>query len=187
MSDKAQILAFRIEGLEARDRSAEVLAWLVERGIVEALPTNSGLGSLAHRPGAKVLDAVVSPPDPSAYFDFRKGATNGMEVHSSIRAKLAMGLDDEMPVFGCPKCKAEIDADDVLPLVEEIENPFEGVPEVKCPKCKKANAVDALSVEGGAFANLTLRFWNWWPLKESFVEEVSARCGAPAVVLYERL
>lgn len=120
------------------------------------------------------------------YFDFRTGRTNGMEVHASMRPKLEMG-GDAMPEFSCPSCKKDIDADEVMPLIEEIGNPFKGSPEVKCPKCKKKAPIDALTVEGGVFANLTLRFWNWWPLKEPFVAELGRVCGAPAVVLYERL
>ena len=52
-------------------------------------------------------------------------------------------------------------------------------------KCKKAWPLDALGVEGAAFANLALRFWNWWPLTPKFVNDVADVCGAPVVVLHE--
>ena len=186
MSDHAQVLAFKIDGHAAMERAAEALAWLAERGIIEPLPSDCGLGALAHRPGPKVLDAVKSPPEKGGYFDFRKGRTNGMEVHASMRATLQMG-GESMPSFRCPKCNTEIDADEVLPLVEDVGNPFKGAPEVKCGKCKKAWPLDALAVEGAAFANLTLRFWNWWPLTPKFVKELATVCGAPATVLHEHL
>ena len=101
MSDHAQVLAFKIDGHAAMERAAEALAWLAERGIIEPLPSDCGLGALAHRPGPKVLDAVKSPPEKGGYFDFRKGRTNGMEVHASMRATLQMG-GESMPSFRCP-------------------------------------------------------------------------------------
>ena len=44
---------------EAAQVAARVLAALVTDGIVEALPTDSGLGALAHRPGPNVAAAVA--------------------------------------------------------------------------------------------------------------------------------
>jgi hypothetical protein len=184
MGDSAQIVAFKVDGLHARERAADALAWLAGRGVIEALPTDSGLGALAHRPGPNALEAVVAQK--KGVMDFRMLRTNGMEVRASSRPELQTS-GDEMPVFECPKCKAEIDADDVLPLVEEVASAFKAVPDVACAKCRKKTPIVDLRVEGGAFANLSLRFWNWWPLKPSFVEELAAVCGAPASVVYERI
>jgi hypothetical protein len=184
MGDSAQILAFNVDGMEAQERAAKVLAWLAGEGIIESLPTDSGLQSLAHRPGPKVLEAVVAGPP--GVFDFRTGRTNGMEIHSSVRAQLEAASDD-MPGFACPKCETEIEADDVFPLIEDLASPFKPVPEIACHKCRKKTAIDALVTENCAFANLTLRFWNWWPLKPSFVEQVERECGARAKIVYDRV
>lgn len=185
MSDRAQVLAFKVDGHSAQERAADVLAWLAGRGIIETLPTDSGLGALAHRPGPNALDAVVVAQE-GGVFDFRNGRTNGMDVKCSMRVELCVGGDD-MPGFRCPSCNTELDTDDVFPLVEDVANPFKAVPQIACGRCRKETPVDALHVDGGAFANLTLRFSNWWPLKPSFVKEVERACGAPAVVLHERL
>jgi hypothetical protein len=101
MSDSAQLLAAMIDG-DATERAAQALAWLVERQIVEATPTDSGLGKLAHRPGAKALDAVQKPPaHMKNAADFRQLRTNGMDVEYTRRPRLQPS-GDEMPVFECP-------------------------------------------------------------------------------------
>lgn len=85
MSDNAQLLAWTVEPAEATTSAALVLAWLVKRSIVEAMPTDSGLGSLAHPPGPNVLEAVVPAPE-GAFGDFRTLQTNGMDVEHGSRS-----------------------------------------------------------------------------------------------------
>jgi len=147
MGDGAQVLAARVEDREATATAARVLAWLVERGVVEATPTDSGLGALAHRPGPNVLDVVVGQTP--GVMDFRKLRTNGMHVEYSPRAKL-VGGGDEMPIFACPSCKREAEADDVLPLLEELESLFAPPPQLECAACGVHSAVTDLVVTGGA-------------------------------------
>ena len=185
MGDGAQVLAARVEDREATATAARVLAWLVERGVVEATPTDSGLGALAHRPGPNVLDVVVGQKP--GVMDFRKLRTNGMHLDYSRRAKL-VGGGDKMPIFACPSCKQEAEADDVLPLLEELESPFAPPPQLECAACGVHSAVTDLVVSGGgAFANLSLHFWNWWPLKPSFVAELAEKVGAQVSVLHDRV
>jgi hypothetical protein len=52
-------------------------------------------------------------------------------------------------------------------------------------KCNARTAVCDVSVEGGAFANLVIRFWNWWPLTPAFVAQVQEKCGVPMTLLHE--
>lgn len=183
MGDGAQVLAARVEDSEATATAARVLAWLVEHGVVEATPTDSGLGALAHRPGPNVLDFVVAQRP--GVMDFRKLRTNGMQVDFSRRARLVVG-GEELPTFACPSCTREAEADDVLSLLDELESPFAPPPQLECAACGVHSAVTDLVVTGaGAFANVSLRFWNWWPLMPSFVAEVSAKIGAKVNVLHD--
>ena len=79
MSDSALVLVARVESPAAT--AARLLAHLAGAGIIEALPTDSALGSLGHRPGPRVLDAVVKLGSDIA--DFRTLRTNGVEVSLS--------------------------------------------------------------------------------------------------------
>jgi hypothetical protein len=180
MCDSAQVLAARIDG-DATQRAADVLTWLIERGIVEEQPSASSYGGLAHRPGPNVADAVAKPPPRMKNVaDFRRLAVNGMNVEYTRRPRLQTS-GDEMPDFMCPRCDAALDPDNVFPLLDDLDS------EIACPKCNEQTAVVDLRVENGTFANLVFRFWNWWPLDEEFVADLAKRCGAPIVVLYERV
>jgi len=178
-----------VDWRQASSLAARLIAFLVERGIVEAMPTDSGLVRLAHRPGPNASEAIISPPqDPSGtkrYGDFRELSTNGVEIEYLVRPRLLAGGDD-MFVFRCPSCDAEHDADEILELIEELDNPFGPEPEAKCPGCATSSKVSDLRVSNGAFANLTLCFWNWWPLCDSFLETIGALVGRPPRVLYEK-
>jgi hypothetical protein len=183
VSSHAQVLAARVANLEATRFAALVIAWLVERGTIQPMPTDCGMTHLAHPPGPRFLEAVV--PQKPGVTDVRTLRTNGMEVEHSLRAMLITAGDD-MPGFACPSCKQAVEADDVFPLLDQISNPFHLPPETRCPGCGTMTRVNDLDVTGGAFANLTFRFWNWWPLKEAFVAELAERIGTKVTVLYDR-
>lgn len=184
MSDNAEVLVWRVEAGERIARAAKMLAWLAKHEIVEALPTDSGLGSLAHRPGKRVKDVVVAQEDGVA--DFLTLVTNGMEVEHSPTPRL-YGAGDEVPTFRCPACNNELAEADVLGELDKPAHPFLPVPQVGCSKCDQRTKVTMVVVEGGAFGNLALRFWNWWPLQASFVEELSGICGSAPVTIHEHV
>lgn len=92
-----------------------------------------------------------------------------------------------MPVFRCPTCREEIDADKVFALLDDLANPFLAPPQIECDACHASLVVSQLTVEGAVFANVVLRFWNWWPLKPSFIEDVAKTCGAQVTVIYHRV
>jgi hypothetical protein len=182
MSDNAQLLAARVAPSTTGAVAARAIAWMVEHAVVEPTPTDSGLGQLAHRPGSKVLDVVLAQR-PGVY-DFRTLVTNGVEVRHSPRPMLQTA-GDEVPTFRCPACKVEIDADEVFALLDDLQSPFRAVPEIPCPGCAERSALDTIEAEGGVFANVVLCFWNWWPLRPSFIASLEQVCGAPLVVLHE--
>lgn len=108
-----------------------------------------------------------------------------MPIEHSIRSTLQCG-EGEIG-FSCPSCKNGIEADEVFPLIEESQNPFKPRPEVECAACHGRAIVSDLVVEGGAFANVVLRLWNWPPLKPAFVAKAAEVRGAEVTVLEERV
>jgi hypothetical protein len=178
MSDSALVLVASVESPAAT--ASRVLAHLAEAGIIEPLPTDSALGALAHRPGARVLDAVekLGPK----YADFRALRTNGLEVSLSGSRRLFVD-GDEMPILRCPSCSAAMDGERALELAHAPVNPFKPVPKAACKACKAKHEIREWKVENGAFGNLALRFWNWWPLTQKFIARVGtvAECSLTKV------
>jgi hypothetical protein len=185
MSDRALVLGWAVDG-SSSSLAARLLAWLVERGVVEALPTDSGLTALAHRPGPRALEAVV--PQKASVYDFRTLVINGVELTHTTQTQLLHG--DEMPEFACPACGAAMDTDAVMERMMNPENPFL-VPtptRLSCARCNKSLALNELAVSNGAFVNVVLRFWNWWPLKPEFIAELGQIGGRESLaVFHERV
>jgi hypothetical protein len=86
--------------------AAFVLADLAKSGIIEALPTDSALGALAHRPGPKLTAVEKLGP---TFVDFREMAVNGFEVRLCSPPELFVP-GDEMPILACPKCGAAMNS-----------------------------------------------------------------------------
>jgi hypothetical protein len=184
MSDSAQNLAARVPPEEVARIAADALAWLVAEGIVEEKADDSGLGRpRAHRPGKNAASVVLGQKP--GVMDFRTLRTNGMELHCEGWEVLTS--HDEMPSFACPSCHAQIESDEVFPHLDALAAPGTPPPEVTCPKCGKLSPLPSLEVENGALTNLSFHFWNWWPLLPAFVQRLEKQCGAPLVVLHERL
>lgn len=182
MSDSAQVLAIAIPNAPTTTaEAAKLLAWLVAEGIVEAMPSDCGLGALAHGPGPNVASVLVKQEP--GFSDFRTLMTNGMAIKSTLRCVLQVA-GDRSPRFRCPSCNARVDVDDVWSLAEDA---FIPPPDVECDACQKRSPVEALVVKGGAFGNLVLRFWNWPPLTDAFLATVAERCGGPVVRLWQRV
>jgi hypothetical protein len=171
------------------DRAGRILAWLVDRGVVEPMPTDCGIGELAHAPGPRALEVVLTPEWHGAHFrsasDFRTHVPNGMEltIHGARPELVCVG--DDMPSFRCPSCKAGLDTDTVLAAANA--NPFLRSNDVTCPHCHEQRRAYDVAVEGGMFADLTMHFWEWWPLKASFVAELEATFGAPFRLFHDVL
>jgi hypothetical protein len=190
MGNHSTTLAWRVDWRQASSLAARLIAFLVERGIVEAMPTDSGVTRLAHRPGPNANEAAISPPaDPSGtkhYADFRELSTNGVEIEYRPRPRLVSGGGDEMFAFRCPSCETESDVDETMELVDKLDDPFQPEPEAKCRACGASLKVSDLRVTNGVFANLILCFWNWWPLRDSFLETIGAVVGSRPEVLYDK-
>ena len=180
MSDSAVVLVCNAE--EPFEAAAAVIALLVEREIIEAMPTDSALGALGHRPGKKWKDAVNALPRGS--LDLTRLRTNGMEVETGRGPKLYVSLEGDDLAVECPDCGARLD-DPYAHL--EPPSVFEAPKDVTCARCKKARPISAWIVRGGAFGNVAFTFWNWPRLKSELVRDVEAACGAPVTVVAMRL
>lgn len=180
MSDFSQALVLRVK--EPAGAAASCLAWLVARGIVEALPTDCVLGpELGHPPGPKLMEALVPQTTPPHFLSLK---TNGLALHVARPQLWCEG--DELPELSCRRCGGEVDFELVVPLLDRLGDPFHP-PDVECTHCHVASRVFDLGIENGAIGNLTLEAWNWWPLRDEVLDELGTVAGAKVVRVWQRL
>ena len=119
-------------------------------------------------------------------YDFRTLAVNGLEVDHSARPtfhrRVTSSRRSRARTVG-----TDVDADEVLDRADALANRFEPVPDFTCAACTRTMPLVELATKGGAFANVSFRFWNWWPLTKAFVQKVEALCGARVTVLHDRI
>jgi hypothetical protein len=176
MSDHAEVLVCRCDA-PAR-AAARTIARLVEKRIIEPMPSDCVVGGLGHRPGPRVAEAARD----ASFVDL---AMNGMEV------RLPHGVELFAPAQGaphvsCPKCKHTLEGE---MLYEHLmpHDPSAPTPRVSCPGCGDARAIEEWNAHGAAFGNLAFFFWNWSPLRPTFLAEMKECCGAPLALVHEEV
>ena len=167
MSHSQAIIVPRIStfpGHEARAR--KVLRWLVERRIVEALPTTCGRGAggmaYAIAPGAR---AVVRHPERLPFGQ----PINGLEIVTKRCIYTpAKGFLEEA---GCAECRKEIGE----VLFESLEEWMPGrTDNFTCPECGHEDDINGfLFLQPCGFSNLGFIFNNWLEagFKQDFIDE----------------
>jgi hypothetical protein len=177
MSDHAEVLVCRCDA--PYRAAARAIARLVERKIIEPMPSDCVLAALGHRPGPRANEVVEEP----LIADL---AVNGMEVRLPHGVELFAPAEGEPPSVSCPRCKHTLEGE---MLYEHLmpHDPFKPAPIVSCPGCKDQRKIEEWTAHGAAFGNLAFYFWNWSPLKESFIAEMKECCGAPMALLHEHI
>jgi hypothetical protein len=159
---------------EADRLAAEVLAWLVERGIVMAEPTDCVLGGDGYAPGPNYAEAVVEP-DPHLH-DLH---TNGLSVITGQTVFYSMGVDQVV----CPHCETVVvdhhDQGSWDRFAVSIDGWYSGESGVRaCEHCgRPVKLNDWHWSPPWGFGYLGFKFWNWPMLAPGFVADVSSRLG----------
>ncbi len=177
MSDTAILYLAIVPDAAAAARRVERA--LIDRGIIESETGDSGLASPAHAPGPNVLDAVVKQP--KKYLDFRELSTNGLAVENHPRPILFCDTSGDMPAVRCPACALQLGDEAIEEALGAMMDPEEpDSPSLSCAGCGHEAAAHTWRVEGeGAFGNVCIRLWNWWPLRPELEKELVALVGAP--------
>ena len=86
----------------------------------------------------------------------------------------------------CPGCRAEADWEWVSEAIGDWHAGGDG--RSACPACGRSLALNDWDWDPAwAFGCLGLRFWNWPPLRPSFVAEIASRLGHRVVMVTGRL
>jgi hypothetical protein len=169
---------------DAPKLGATIREWLIAEGVIQADPSDCVLGGDGYRPGS-VLGLAIEPGDVDRYA-LRRLLTNGLEIITE-RA-LFIGW---MEALICTRCNQTIDYSEFEPVISTaIQNWFSsGVGDrVDCPRCGMGVPLTEWRFDPPVgFGNLGFKFWNWPPLKTSFIAEVARRLGHRVVVVVGKL
>lgn len=155
----------------------DVLGRLVAAGAVVAERTDCVLGDVpgGHAPGPAAATIVaggrIAAGEAGSFPDVWP---NGLEI--DIGRSAFYGAVREDGRVACPRCGAWLPFESVLPEVEEW---LEGGPDaLACARCGEWTGLNGWRWPVPcAFAELGLRFWNWPPLADAFVDGLARRLG----------
>lgn len=183
MSDSYQIIVNRDASEAEAPRLRERMEhWLAERGVLGAA-AEQGLGEGPHfQPGPAYGTTLESPKPrilkrPSGWFTFNVGRRIVFSIPGGE--------------VTCRACGARVDLDehgDAWTEAVGLWSDGGDAAEFACPECGQP---ERLTEWGGewpwGFGNLGLEFWNWTPLSERFVREVTAQMGHRTVLVRGKL
>ncbi|MEO8505444.1 MAG: hypothetical protein ABI609_16225 [Acidobacteriota bacterium] len=176
-----------VVGTEVRADSApaaadRLRAWLIEMGVVAGERSESVLGGdgMGYAPGANYARALAHPA-PSLL----SLVTNGVDIQSG--RNVAIDPQAEWR-WRCPSCAAhQTSSEDLLQAIGQW---YEGADAARvfCPTCGHANPIARLVADPPiACGNLAITFWNWPPLSETFLGEISRLLGGSITVVCGKL
>lgn len=181
MGNWYEIIADRdVSESEAPRLAERMRLWLVERRIIKAAPRMRFLGKLIYRPGPAYQSTLK---EPNLYTETVKGLD--FVVRRDVFFQMPLNLT-------CGACGVRFepegeswerwsDAADAWCRGEDT------VPYV-CPACGVAERLTEWSGDAPwCFGFLGLKFWDWAPLSEQFIQEVTEQLGHRTVVIRGKL
>jgi hypothetical protein len=178
MGDSFQTIVIRgARENEAALLGEKVLTHLVKQGIVAADMTDCVLGSdLGHPPGPNYRQALAEIET----YDFLGMWTNGLAIIT--QPNFYWSMEGEHQVF-CPACGNPADIELIGDPIEEwLKDATQGM--LPCPKCNTASSITVWEYDPpAAFGCPAFQFWNWPPLSQKFIHELSEICGHEVVMI----
>jgi hypothetical protein len=166
---------------EALALSIKVRNWLIEAGIVEGMMTKCVLSydRMGFRPGKNYLQVVDTSFTQTFIPDI-----NGMEM--IIGRNVIYPLNQGETVVKCAVCQTEVDSSEWTQAITEW---YEEQPSsLSCAHCQSAISVSDLIFEPQwGFGNLGFKFWNWQPIKDSFIAKIGELLGHKVVFVNGKL
>ncbi|MFP2905228.1 hypothetical protein ACLESD_09260 [Pyxidicoccus sp. 3LFB2] len=179
MGDHFQIIVAKDVSAEDAPRLAGQLRdWLVAQRIIEPELTDCTLGSPGHRPGTEHAKAL-NPSDS----EVPRLWTNGLQIQTGRTVFHTIGGE-----LTCRPCGARFEPQ--REWFDAVGVWYEGDDDVTfaCPECGKPERLTEWDGEWPwGFSNLGFTFWNWPPLSERFVREVSEQLGRRTLVVRGKL
>jgi hypothetical protein len=178
MGDWAQsIVDVDVTGDEAAELGERLTVWLIDTGVIASELTDCVLGSpVGHPPGTHYADAIGTDDDPPNLW------TNGVEIVVGRTVFYTMDL----PGVTCPRCggfeELESEASRCRTTFGAAMNDWysgTGTGDIACVSCGAVNGLNDWDwgAHPYAFGELGVTFWNWHPVAQEFIAEVSRFLG----------
>lgn len=187
MADYFQTIIDTGARLDETDHLARhVVELLSRRGIVAATPSQEG--GYDRGPGAMDISdrpASAGPPRhesiPPVYSHLQ--VLIGRLIHSDDLS------ESRAPRALCPRCgKVFDDVDETWSAAAQAWTGGDDDSGLLCASCGKESPIADWNYDARlGFGKLAFRFWNWPPLKRSFLEEIRRELGHPIVLVEGKL
>jgi hypothetical protein len=167
---------------EAPLAAAEIRDWLIEQKVIDPTPRHCVLDK--NRVGYAPLnyERVVDKPAGSDS-DVRQLAVNGFEIEIGRKV---FHTGQSGVTITCPACGAQCSDNWAEAISEWLEAKSAGL--LKCANCENESSITTWTfVPAWGFGNLGFTFWNWPPLKSSFLDEVRGRLAHRTVFIADKL
>jgi hypothetical protein len=164
---------------------------MIGQRIIRAERTDCALGSTGYPPGENVEEALamwtpestpgVRLPLDQVASQLRSMALNGVVavIHRTVFHNFGAGLD----VVRCPLCQAnDLESD----WSEAVSRWYHGddLAAFQCTFCNEESPItDWIFDPPWAFGNLGFEFWNWPPMRRTFIEKVASILGHRVVLV----
>jgi Zn ribbon nucleic-acid-binding protein len=163
---------------EAEEIATHIVDWLIELEVIEPTQQDCVLGSDLGYPPRK-FELVVEQPD----HHLHKVLSNGLQVSIGRRV---FYTGQSGSTITCPSCNAHAPDKWTDAVNEWYKN--EGAALLECIECGNVEPVtDWVFNPAWGFGNLGFTFWNWPPLKKSFLDEFVERIGHRTVFIADKL
>jgi hypothetical protein len=165
---------------EADHLARHVVAWLAEKGVVRPNPSEEGGYDRGPGAGEIALPAVVRREHetiPPVHFHLQ--VLIGRMTHSEDLSRF------HEPAARCPACGRLFDhADGEWQSATQDWIGGDDDATLRCAACGKESPVVRWAYDNRyGYGNLAFRFWNWPPLKPSFLDDVRRELGHPIVLV----
>jgi hypothetical protein len=157
-----------------------VIKDLIDKQVIKSVKTHCTLGEEGFAPGKNYMSVT----EEHSYCIWNK-AVNGLEVITSrtVFENGGNGLD----AIICPVCSHNVIDTDWNVAIDTWFNRTDNGKHV-CSFCKSVNSIINFTfVPTWGFGSFGLRFWNWPPFKNSFINNIERLTNKRIIIVYGRI
>jgi hypothetical protein len=169
---------------DADHLARHVVAFLAEKGVIQALPSEEG----GYPRGPRALE-ISDPAELRSVHEAIPPVYSHLQVIIGPATHSGDMSESRPPRASCPACGRTLeDPDDEWSAAAQAWLAGDRDSSLSCPNCGKDTPVTAWGYESRfGFGNLAFRFWNWPPFRESFVQELRTQLGHSVAIVRGKL
>lgn len=175
------ILDFEISPAEARERAEHIRTWMIEKKVLLSELSDCTLGEEGgYPPGPEYYQVTEGRSELLARLNI-----NGVEF--GTQREYAYCMSDQQTIE-CSHCGVISEMPEEC--YEGIQRWIEGEDEIliSCPSCKTTKPYNEWKFNPPlGLGYLRITFWNWPPLKESFLKSIQEQFGLTTIMTYGKI